>query len=198
MNLAEVYAWIGYDDDKINGVYDGTVPRNETTREAVRDRVDAMVAEATGKVLDIGCSGGIVAIKCARKGCDVWGIDCYQGNIEQAISMQLHESQDTMRRLRFEMAFAEDISHNDNEFDTVVMGQVLEHVISPRIVLREAIRVLKTGGKLLASVPIGYNKTALHLRFFDEEMFRKLLSEFVKVSDIRIFNKQMLAICTKE
>lgn len=199
MNLTETYAWIGYDDDKINGVYDGSVPRNDTTREAVRDRVDAMVSEATGfSALDIGCSGGMVSFLLAREnGMDVHGIDCNQEAVDKANELAKQEPE-TSGFLWFRQGYAEDLGFKDNAFDTVLMGQVLEHVISPRIVLREAVRVLKTGGKLLASVPIGYNKTALHLRFFEQGTFYKLLSEFVKVNEIKIFNKQMLAICTKE
>jgi len=198
MNLEEVYQWIGLDDDKINGVYDGSVPRKDDTRQAIRDRINAMVAEATGRVLDIGCSGGIVSVLMARKGCDVNAIDCYPGNIEKCLALYVHEKKDTQARLLFETAYAEDLPFENSLFDTVIMGQVLEHVIQPRIALKEAMRVLKTGGKLLASVPIGYNKTTLHLRFFDQGMFYKLLSEFCKVSEIREFNRQMLAICTKE
>lgn len=198
MNLAEAYEWIGYDDDKINGVYDGSVPRNDDTRQAVQDRVDAMVSEATGRVLDIGCSGGIVSVLMARKGCDVNAIDCYPENIEKCIALHKQEMKDTQMRLLFETSYAEDLPFEDNLFDTVIMGQVLEHVIHPRLVLREAMRVLKPGGKLLASVPVGYNKTMLHLRFFEQWTFDKLLSEFCRVSEIREFNKQMLAICYKE
>jgi 2-polyprenyl-6-hydroxyphenyl methylase/3-demethylubiquinone-9 3-methyltransferase len=198
MDLAETYAWIGLDADKLNGVYDGSVPRNEITRQAVRDRIDAMVREANGRVLDIGCSGGIVSVLMARKGCDVNAIDCYPDSIEKCLTLWEQEKPDTQRRLLFERGFAEDLPFENSLFDTVIMGQILEHVIHPRMALKEAMRVLKTGGKFLASVPIGYNRTVLHLRFFDQEMFHKLLDEFCKVNEMQIFNKQMLAICEKE
>ena len=193
-----IYRTLGADVDKINGVYDGSVPRNEKTREAVRERIRAIVASATGRVLDVGCSGGIVSVLMARKGCQVSGIDLVSESLAQAGRLWEAESKDVQTRLYFEPGLAEYLEFPDWSFDTVVMGQVLEHVISPRIVLRETMRVLKTGGKLLASVPIGYNKTALHLRFFEQGTFYKLLDEFVKVSEIKIFNKQMLAICHKE
>lgn len=38
-------------------------------------------------------------------------------------------------------------------FDTVILGDVIEHVENPSFVLREAHRVLKVGGRLLVSTP---------------------------------------------
>lgn len=46
---------------------------------------------------------------------------------------------------------------NDQIFDIVVCGEVLEHVINPDIILIEIKRVLKKGGKLLGSVPVVYH-----------------------------------------
>ena len=42
----------------------------------------------------------------------------------------------------------------DNEYDRVLLTQVLEHVPDPLAVLREIKRILKPGGRLLLSVPL--------------------------------------------
>jgi len=198
MNLIDIYERIGFDADDINGVYDGSVPRNVNSRQAVRDRVDMIVSEATGMVLDIGCSGGIISVLAARKGCEVVGIDCYDKAIARCEEMKQKEEEMVRDRLFFETCCAEEIAYEDESFDTVIAGQVLEHVINPRVVLTEAMRVLKPGGKFLCSVPDGYNKTVTHLRFFTDYHFRQLLSEFCEVRELFDFNEiQMLAICYK-
>jgi len=41
----------------------------------------------------------------------------------------------------------------DNEFDCVVLGQLLEHVYDEKRAASEALRVLRTGGRLIVNVP---------------------------------------------
>lgn len=45
----------------------------------------------------------------------------------------------------------------DNYYDGIVISEVLEHVLEPKIVLKEAYRVLKSGGKVLICVPFMYH-----------------------------------------
>jgi SAM-dependent methyltransferase len=42
---------------------------------------------------------------------------------------------------------------DDNQFDSAILLEVLEHCEQPELVIKEALRVLKPGGKLLFSVP---------------------------------------------
>ncbi len=44
----------------------------------------------------------------------------------------------------------------DNSFDIVIMGELLEHVPEPLLVLKEACRLLRSGGKALITVPFLY------------------------------------------
>jgi SAM-dependent methyltransferase len=46
------------------------------------------------------------------------------------------------------------LPYEDNIFDYVVMGQLLEHLEDPSKYLKEAMRVLKVGGILALSVPL--------------------------------------------
>ena len=53
--------------DRISEVYKGEIWA-ESTQQVARDRIHWLVGQATGDVLDIGCSQGIASILCARRG----------------------------------------------------------------------------------------------------------------------------------
>ena len=44
----------------------------------------------------------------------------------------------------------------DNEFDTILLADVLEHIYKPKELIAEMHRVLKPGGKLMVFVPFFY------------------------------------------
>jgi SAM-dependent methyltransferase len=48
---------------------------------------------------------------------------------------------------------AEALPFDDQSFDVVLATQLLEHVPDPRVALREAVRVLRIGGRIVLTVP---------------------------------------------
>jgi len=91
-----------------------------------------------GKILDIGCERGELWKIFGSK--DVTGIDCDNWNPEH---------------IKFIQGFAEDLPFRNNEFDTVILGDILEHVKDIDIVIKEAFRVCKN--KLIITVPDEYH-----------------------------------------
>ena len=55
------------------------------------------------------------------------------------------------KRAEIEIKPGGDLPSADGSFDCVLSSQVLEHVTDPRLYLREAFRVLKSGGSLIVS-----------------------------------------------
>ncbi len=130
----------------------------------------------------------------AESGCDVTGIDILDDSIAEAQELATQHGVS----IEFIQGYAECLPFPDDTFDAVVMGEVLEHVISPRIILAEAQRVLKHDGLFLCSVPIGYNKCVNHLRFFREDDFEKLLNEYFAVAGLKHFGSQVLAVAIND
>jgi len=89
------------------------------------------------------------------------------------------------RRRRFIVADGCHLPFPDESFDSVVLGEVLEHVPNPLKLLGEAKRVLKAEGLIVGTVPDEYawDKSLCpfehsgHLHFFKEGTLRKLFRQ---------------------
>jgi 2-polyprenyl-3-methyl-5-hydroxy-6-metoxy-1,4-benzoquinol methylase len=112
-----------------------------------------------GRLLDFGCGGGTFLAQMHRRAWQVTGVDI---------------SSSAVRRIRSELglnALVGTLPHpqlRSASFDVITMWHSLEHVHAPRLVLREAYRLLVPGGKLILSVP---NIDSLPFRWFGSAWF---------------------------
>lgn len=95
------------------------------------------------KVLDVGCGVGAVVQALIREGVDGYGIDPCEPAIVQARQGCGTFCVGEAIALPFEDAF----------FDAVGSFTVLEHVEDPDTMLREMVRVLKPGGRIVIACP---------------------------------------------
>lgn len=83
-------------------------------------------------VLDVGCNSGYI-VDFVPVNCEVYGVDVSEELVKRA-----------KRRLRgAKVAPAERLPHLDKSMDVVILGEILEHVHDPVVVLREAGRVAR-------------------------------------------------------
>jgi SAM-dependent methyltransferase len=92
------------------------------------------------RTLDVGCGTGAFAAALAERGGKVWGVD--------RSPEMLAEAHAKHTPARFKEAAAEALPFKDGWFERVVMRLSLHHLDRPRA-LREAIRVLVPGGRLV-------------------------------------------------
>jgi spore maturation protein CgeB/SAM-dependent methyltransferase len=151
--------------DRISELYRGEILNAETQRRA-RDRVDWLVAQARGEVLDVGCSQGIGSFLCARHGMRVLGIDREADRIEQAIAERARKPAEVAARVSFRVGDASRLELEDDSFDTVLLGEVLEHLQDPEPVLTEAARVCKPDGMVALTTPFGVFPHEDHFQTF--------------------------------
>lgn len=119
--------------------------------------------------LDIGCRTGELLLPARRMtNLDFYGVD--------VASRHVRICRD--RGLEVYEAFAEELPFPDEQFTSVSLCEILEHVIDVGRVLTEAERVLKPGGWVFLTCPYGPWHLGLggrpdqHVREFDPESVR--------------------------
>ena len=141
--------------DRITELYNGEIGPPDSQRRA-RTRIHWLCSRADGeRVLDIGCSQGIASMLLAREGRHVTGIDVEHAALEYARAQLEREEPHVAERVSFQFAEAGRLPFEDASFDTVLLGEVLEHQLQPDAIVGEARRVLKDGGALVITFPYG-------------------------------------------
>ncbi|MGI8751477.1 MAG: class I SAM-dependent methyltransferase [Acidimicrobiales bacterium] len=111
--------------------------------------MSVLVPPTATKVLDVGCSVGVLASALRDRGHRVTGIEAdgqlaqmarSSGNLEKLIEADVEQ-------------LARDGADPGGPFDCVVMADVLEHLRDPWAVVRWASRVLGPDGSVVISVP---------------------------------------------
>lgn len=101
-----------------------------------------------GKLLDIGCGGGILSEAMAQRGALVTGIDMGEAPLEVA---RLHALESKLD-IRYEQNSAENFAEAHSQaFDIVCCMEMLEHVPDPASVIRACAELCSSGGNLFFS-----------------------------------------------
>jgi SAM-dependent methyltransferase len=116
-------------------------------REGQQRRLD-MIKQAAGprlagRVLENGCGVGLYAERLAALGGRVAGLEFDYERAVQALQ----------RGVRVLNAAGESLPFASSTFDLILSHEVLEHVRDDRLAMREMIRVLKTGGRVVVFCP---------------------------------------------
>lgn len=104
-----------------------------------------------GKILDAGCGTGDYSIELAKNGFDVIGIDYANGMI---IKAQNKINENIRKQVYFEQCDLNNpLKYSDEFFDNIISISVLQTVKNPNFTLKEMLRVLKTNGAIIISLP---------------------------------------------
>jgi 2-polyprenyl-3-methyl-5-hydroxy-6-metoxy-1,4-benzoquinol methylase len=160
---------------------------------AARNTSHALELELVGhdrRVLDVGCATGYLGEALAAQGCTVTGVE-YEAKAAAAARDHIEEVVEADLNVT-ELA---DLFPG-REFDAVVFGDVLEHLMDPDAVLRSAVRLLAAGGAVVIGMPNvthgsvrlallqgrwDYRETGLldrtHIRFFTRESLVQMVTD---------------------
>jgi SAM-dependent methyltransferase len=122
------------------------------------------------EVLELGCGTGILARQLLDFGNAVTALDISEVAIAQL-----------PKEIKGIIATLPNIPIPDHSFDVVVATEVLEHINDDRACLREAIRVLRPGGRAYFAVPnncLGPDEEPEHVRKYTPDTLEALLSPY--------------------
>ena len=164
--------------------------------DLLRPEILARVPENSRSLLDLGCGSGRLgeAVK-KRQPCFVEGVE-------------LHKDAYKTAKRRLDVVWNENLNRFDpsflsRKFDCIVFADILEHLISPWLVLKKFSTALTSGGRMIISVPniahpwvisqlqkglFRYEQAGIldvtHLRFFTlSTLFQMCVQAGLKITD---------------
>jgi len=132
---------------------------------------------ARGKLLDLGC--GKVPLYAAYR-------EFVTDNICVDWVNTLHKNE----YLDYEFDLTKELPFNDNEFDTIILSDVLEHIPVPEQLWKEMARILSRNGKIIMNVPFYY---WIHEKPHDYYRYTEFaLRRFVEISGLRLIKLESI------
>ena len=110
---------------------------------------------AGSRLLEIGCGAGNLLLQAAVPGSYPVALDLSMQALT-FVRSRLEEAQSTPTApsgFTCTQAIGESLPFREDSFDCVLLSEVIEHLEAPQISIREAMRVLCPGGRLLITTP---------------------------------------------
>jgi 2-polyprenyl-3-methyl-5-hydroxy-6-metoxy-1,4-benzoquinol methylase/spore maturation protein CgeB len=165
--------------------------------ERVRNRIHWIAGQVRGEtVLDVGCSEGILALLLAREGLRVTGIDVNRQALAYARELLSAERPEVQARVKLIEADFFTCPINQT-FDTVVLGEILEHVVTPQRLLERAAACLAPGGRLVLTTPMGLAPAAEHKRSYVLSDVVALLKGRLQISHLSVRDGYICVVARK-
>jgi len=112
--------------------------------DAIASLYDTYIPQyASGRLIDLGC--GKVPL-----------FQAYRKYVTDSVCLDWEHTAHANGHLDYVCDLNKRLPFSDEEFDTVILSDVLEHVAEPEQLWREMARILRPNGKILANVPFYY------------------------------------------
>jgi glycosyltransferase involved in cell wall biosynthesis len=149
-----------------------------------KDRAKFLYDKAQGQILDVGCND-----------CGIWEWYDHKENVSGVDLSVDAVNNANSKGFKVKVGNADSLHYEDKVFDTVCLSEIIEHVVDPVIVLREACRV---GKMVIGTVPSkeggwGENKfDPDHVRFWTVDELQTFLSNYGQ-SEVKQLNNDFLS-----
>lgn len=183
-------------DDRIDLAYKGKL--GVEFAEKTRKRINWVVNQVKGKrILDIGTSQGTIPIILGREGKCVEGIDINEDAIMYAEKQLMQEHASVQQNITFRVAnFMTDIELKD-EYDNVLLTEVLEHISDVDSFLEKVTQVLSKKGTLVITIPFGINNYLDHKETYYLKKVKEKLQKHFIINHIEFLGEWTGIVCVK-
>lgn len=180
--------------DRISELYRGEIFTEETAR-AARDRIHWMCAQTDGdRVLDVGCSQGIASILLAREGFSVTAIDTHPDSVAFARREIAAETPLVQQRLTLIETDLASLPEQPT-YDTILLGEVIEHQVRPERLLRAARARMRPGGRLVVTTPFALHPHPDHkVSLFPRDLLEFAAHVGLAVTELRVDGDYMRCV----
>jgi ubiquinone/menaquinone biosynthesis C-methylase UbiE len=125
-------------------------------RKTIFEIANRLCLDRKNKVLEIGTSTGFTAIELSKLvRCNITSIDINEMSLKEAKERAMAEG---FENIDFKKADVNNLPFKDNEFDVIIIGNILSLMSNKEKVFNECRRVCKRSGFIVA-VPMFYVKT---------------------------------------
>ncbi len=183
--------------DKVMEAYYGKM--GQKFMEDTQHRIHWICEQVIGEnILDVGCSQGIVPILLAREGINVVGVDTSSRAIEEAKTYLAKEPKHVKSRVTYINDDFLSCALENRQFDTVVMSEVLEHLVQPARFTEAAAKILNPGNRLIITVPFGINDFIDHKHTFYFLEPYQLISDWFDLESVEILGNWIGIVGTRK
>lgn len=138
---------------------------------------DGLARHASGRLLDLGC--GKVPL-----------FHAYKDHVSDNVCIDWPNTRHRNKHVDLEHDLMQPLPFPDEEFDTIILSDVLEHLPQPEKLFGEMSRILSRGGKIIMNVPFYYR---IHERPYDYYRYTEFaLRRFVDISGLDLVQLESL------
>lgn len=146
-------------------------PKSSYPKELIEYLIKRFDINRAGKVLEIGCGRGDFLLEFQKSGLQAFGIDRESSAIEFSKDLDIRKCDISTDKLPFP----------ENYFDVIYHKSLIEHLYDPDNLMKETLRTLKPGGKLIVLTPDWWSQMKnfyediTHCRPYDESSMQDAL-----------------------
>lgn len=154
-----------------------------TYYSGIRWDIIDLVPEGNNRILEVGCGTGstLIKLKEIHKAQEIYGFELNEKMVQDHIK--------DINKVIIGDVEQIDPPFQDEFFDFIIFGDVLEHLIEPEKILKKYMKFLKSDGTIIASIPNIKNYTIL---------FDLVIRDKFEYKDAGILDRSHLRFFTKK
>lgn len=169
---------------------------NAWSQNAARRRADWLCEQASGRVLDVGCSQALLPWLLGHRGLHVTGVDMDGEALNWAKTKLATSTAEAQANIR--LVCEDFLNFAPGElFDTIVAGEYLEHLPDDMLDrhLAHMAELLAPGGRLVVTVPLGLHPHPDHEQVFLPRSLSEKLGAHFSLLKMEVEDAYLRCVC---